>query len=516
MKKNDSKIVVRNTAILIMDYDMGDHTRLENNFRMYDRTTHSFYYLGLFYDEENRILYLPRGIDIWYVEQMMGCNAYIDKKYNEYDYIDEVKLRTLPRDDVQKEALKFLIGVDKYKNNQFKSQLSLNLSTGKGKSYSCIATKAYFEMKSIVITYSTSWLEQWKDYVVQYTNIEAKEILIITGSAIINRLLKSEDLTRYKMFLVTHSAIRSYATRNGWDKITKLFEHLRVGIKFYDESHLNFLNITMIDFYTNVYKTYYITATPARSSEEEDIIYKRYFRNVPAIDLYDDEEDPHTKYIAIRYKSKPTPFELDDCKNQYGLDRNKYCNYLATNDEFYKMLRVVMDLCLKVEGKCLMYIGTNYTIGIVYRWLNANYPELYDNIGIYTTLVHASMKEEQKEKKIILSTTKSCGAAMDIKGLKMTVNLAEPFKSEVLAVQTLGRTRDDDTFYLDIVDMSFVQCRKYYYSKRPIFEKMAVSCSEINIEENDLNSRSINIIDDRAATMSDPMITMGNSMITML
>ena len=49
------------------------------------------------------------------------------------------------------------------------------------------------------------------------------------------------------------------------------------------------------------------------------------------------------------------------------------------------------------------------------------------------------------DKRIILSTVKSCGAAVDIKGLKLTILLAEPFKSEVQTIQTFGRTRDKDT-----------------------------------------------------------------------
>lgn len=514
----EHKIIVRNTAILITNYDIGDSPKLENNFKMFDRINFKEYHFGMYYDEDDRILYLPRGIDIWFVERALNEKAYIDKNYNKYDYIEEVKLRTLPRDDVQREALKFLIGTGKYKNNESKSQLSLNLATGKGKSYSCIATKAYFEIKSIVITFSTNWLQQWKDYVVEYTNIKANEILTISGSAIVNRLLKTkqEDLSRYKMFLVTHSTIKSYSTKYGWKAIGELFKHIKVGIKFYDESHLNFLNITMIDFYTNVYKTYYITATPARSSEEENYIYKKYFMNVPSIDLYDEDEDPHTKYKAIKYRSKPTAFEIQACRNQYGLDRNRYCNYLTEKEEFHKMLVIIMDLCLKVEGKCLIYIGTNYTISYVYRWILINYPELYNEVGIYTTLTPTELKEEQKEKKIILSTTKSCGAAMDIKKLKMTINLAEPFKSEVLAVQTLGRTRDDNTFYIDLVDMSFEQCRKYYYYKKPIFEKRAVSCTEITLNEYDLDARASEIITNRLKVMQRPLITFESDQPTQL
>ena len=46
---------------------------------------------------------------------------------------------------------------------------------------------------------------------------------------------------------------------------------MRVGIKFYDEAHLNFDNMCKIDYYTNTKYTMYITATPARSNEGENL-----------------------------------------------------------------------------------------------------------------------------------------------------------------------------------------------------------------------------------------------------
>ncbi|MGL5751504.1 MAG: hypothetical protein ACRCXT_13305, partial [Paraclostridium sp.] len=98
---------------------------------------------------------------------------------------------------------------------------------------------------------------------------------------------------------------------------------------------------------------------------------------------------------------------------------------------------------------------------------------------------------------IILSTTKSCGPAVDIKGLKNTVVLAEPFKSEVVAVQTLGRTRDNNTNYIEIVDTGFAQINKYYKHKKPVFEKYATSCTEVSIKQNELDIKVSNILMNR-------------------
>ena len=93
---------------------------------------------------------------------------------------------------------------------------------------------------------------------------------------------------------------------------------LRVGIKIYDESHLYFDNTMMIDNFSDVWKTYYLTATPMRSDREEDRIYQRCYEKVPKLSLFDEEKDPHTEYISIHFNSNPTPYDINGCQNMYG------------------------------------------------------------------------------------------------------------------------------------------------------------------------------------------------------
>lgn len=483
-----NKIVLKQTCIEINDYDLGDSYKLENTFSIYDPVYHSKFYKCIHYIPEKRKLIIPRGIDVFWLENLFMTDATIDRKYDEFDYVDNIMIQTLPRDDVQKEALRFMIGLEEYESNANKSMLSVNLNTGKGKTYVSVATIAFLHMRSMIIASSVNWLEQWKERIMEYTDIKANEICFISGSGTINRLFQ-KDISQYKIFLVTHSTLKSYANSNGWDAITNLFKYIRIGIKIYDECHLALDTMSMVDFYTNTYKTYYVTATPARSDQSENIIYKFYFKNVPAIDLFDENTDPRTRYLAIRYHSHPTAQEISKCKNQYGLDRNKYTNYIVNNENFHYIMHIIVDRIKKTYGKVLIYIGTNEAIKVVKKWIETNYPELAHQIGVYTSIVTEN-KDEQLEKKIILSTTKSCGAAMDIHDLKLTIVLAEPFKSEVLARQTLGRTRDKNTLYIDIVDEGFIYTRKYYEYKKPIFSKYATQCNDVKLSDEELASKA--------------------------
>lgn len=500
----NDKIVVTNTAIIINNYDFGDCTKLENCFKIYDQITHSYYYMGMYYDDENKKLYLPRGIDIWYVENLIGEPANIlANKYNKYHTYEDAMIKYLPRDEEQKEALRFMIGKQEYLKNLYKSQLSVNLSTGKGKTYLSIAMLTYFGIRGIVITSTIDWLSQWKERTLEYTDMNSKDIYTISGSGNISRLFRMDEkqLQRYKLFLVTHDSLRSYANNHGWEFIGELFKHLQIGVKIYDEAHLNFNNICMVDFFTNVYKTYYLTATPNKSQERENEIYQLSFKNVPSIDLFDEESDPHTSYVAVMFNSRPSPSQISGCKNKYGLDRNKYTDYVVWQENYHKILAVLLDLSNKLapnkDDKILIYIGTNKAICATYNWMIDNYPELNDNIGIYTSIIDSAEKKKALSKRIILSTTKSAGAAVDIPGLKVTIALAEPYKSEIIARQTLGRTRANNTFYIDTIDVGFEQCRRFYYKKLPTFEKYAKDCSVIKINQSELDTRYTKIIEAR-------------------
>ena len=491
------KIIVKNSCIKVEGYEAHSCPVLEKMFMVFDPNTHSFKYVALHYDAENKILYLPRGIDIQWLQRLLNTEAIVERNnYNKFDYYnDEIKVKYLPRDEDQIEALQFAVGKGKYYRNDAKSQLCINLNTGKGKTYVSIGSMSILGIKSAVITYSKSVLIQWKKCIMEYTNITSKEIYDISGSqAIYNLLLKKpEQIQKIKVFLVTHGTLKSYGDNKGWDAVTSLFEHLKIGLKFFDEAHTNFENMCMIDYYTNVYKTYYLTATPGRSEFSENNIYQFSFMNVESIDLFHPDSDPHTHYIAMRYSSRPSPEIISYCKSKYGLDRNKYTNYIVTNNQFQKMMVVIFNfifckLFKEPSDQMIVYIGTNEAISKVYEMLKMEFPLLKNDIGIFSSMVDVKYKQEALTKKIILTTTKSAGAAIDIRNLKCTLVLAEPFKSEILAKQTLGRTRRNGTYYIELVDRGFKYCNRYYLEKKKIFMKYALDVkfmdfSDLMVEE---------------------------------
>jgi hypothetical protein len=489
---SDYKMVLHNSAIEINDYDLGDCPTLENNFCIWDQLYHRKEYLGIYFDKQNRKVYLPRGVDVDYIRRKLQSTmedrlSSTIVHNHKYGYTKKIKMKLSPRDETQNEALRFILCKDKYVKNSNNSQFSLNLLPGAGKTYLISCVISYLGIKTIVITAQSGILDQWKERLQQYTNIDESEIVKIEGGPMIGRILNGNSTAIGKsVYLCTHSTLQTYGTQHGWDKVSELFKKLEIGIKVFDEAHQNFQNMSLIDFAArDVWRTYYVTATPARSDRKEDQIYKTYMKNIPSIDLFNPNEDPHTSYIAIKYNSYPRPSDINGCKNSvYGISNPLYIDYLMRNDRFWIMFDYIFSLIYKAGGRALFYIGTNSAIAKIYQRIMTNYPELYNDVGIYTSV--AENKQEEKTKKYILTTTKSAGAGEDIAHLKYSVVLAEPFKSEVLARQTLGRTRDRDTVYIELVDVGFKQIVAYYNAKRSIFSKYATKCSNMNVDNGTL------------------------------
>ena len=487
------KMILTNSAIIVNDYKSGSCPTLERNFKIWDPTYHRYNIIGMWYDPKTEQLYLPRGSDVSYIKRKIestldpedDLSTTVYRAYR-YGYTKEIRMKKAPRNSRQEEALQFMLCKGKYETNSAKSQFSVNLTTGLGKTYCACGVISYTGIRSIIITSQTGLLKQWKQRLFDYTDISDNDIVFLEGSAMLNRIINGQSsVVNKSIYLVTHSTLQSFGSTYGWDKVGLVFEKLGIGIKIFDEAHQNFTNMCMIDFYTNVWRTYYLTATPQRSDKDENRIYQIYLRNVPHIDLFDDELDPHTNYISIKFNSNPRPSDIVKCRNlSYGLNRMAYIDYLMKNDRFWMMFDYIFSLIYKAGGKALFYIGINTGILKVRDRILFNYPELRNDIGIYTSITED--KVEEKNKKYILTTTKSAGAGEDIAHLKYSVVLAEPFKSEVLARQTLGRTRDPNTTYIELVDVGFRQLVKYYTAKKPIFAKYALSCKNIDVTDTKL------------------------------
>jgi hypothetical protein len=161
-------------------------------------------------------------------------------------------------------------------------------------------------------------------------------------------------------------------------------------------------------------------------------------------------------------------------------------------ENFDFISRIVMDMVYHIPGKKMFFFATNNSIVFFYQWLICNYPELQNDIGIFTSI--NENKAAAKDKTYILTTSKSAGAAVDIPDLMVCVNMAEPTKSPPQNKQRFGRTRAYNSYYIDVVDTSLKVISNYYKQSYLMFEKYALDCRDVVFSQTQLKNTAFNVM----------------------
>lgn len=475
------KITVKHTSIHISNYNIGDCEALEKKLSVWDPLYYKFVPTAFMYNKETKELRIPRGIDINYVEKLFNTTAYIDYTPDEYDTMS-IKVKTLPRDDIQRKSISFLIGEGDFKYTSKYSQLLLNLPTGTGKTYVASTSLQFIGMKAIIITPTDKIKKQWYDTFMAMTDVTEHHICDISGSNVIKKILKTKN-NKFKIYLVNHGTIASYGKSNGWGAVHELFKHIRVGVKIYDEAHLNFANTIKIDLNTNTKKTFYLTATFERSDYKENYLFSTCFKSAVKYGYETrDEIRKHIMYLSIMYNSKPDLGVQGYMTTRMGFNKNRYADYQETCPEFYDALKYAIDFFKTKEGKILILSTTISQVDKIHEFIRNNIPD--KTVSAFHSKISDDDKIKAMDADIICSTPKSAGTGTDIRGLRTAI-MCEAYSSAVQADQVPGRLREysdhENTFYVELVDMGFQKVYKMYRTRLPVFKKKCLKLLNIDL-----------------------------------
>ena len=475
----EKKIVLYNTRIDIHGYEIGDCEELESSLCVWNQIYFRLEPRGLQYNEKEKILSVPRGIDVNFLVSKLKLPVHTDTNYNKFDKVN-LKLKYEPRNDIQIKSLAFLTGEGKFNYTQEYSQLSLNLDTGDGKTYCVIASLCLHKMKAIIITHTENIKDQWKKSLIKFTNIDPRRICDLTGTKKMEDMF-TEDTDDYDMYLVNHGTIQSYAKKNGWENLNRFFEYIRVGIKVFDEAHLHFKSIINVDLNTNVHKTFYLTATFERTDKSEDRVFHLCFKNIAKYGYETrGEKRKHIKYVAVKFNSKPNMEDQMSIKTKMGFNRHAYMDYQMEKGIIFDVIKYVMDTFGRLEGKALVLSSkiesADKLKDLIVEW----YPD--KSVGIYHSKISKVEKEGIKEYDIISSTPQSCGTGFDVPGLRYNIML-EPYNATITANQVCGRLReipDEFTYHIELIDVGFPKVKEMYRKRLKVFKEKCYSVSEVD------------------------------------
>lgn len=494
VKKNESdykyKIELFNSRIEIHNYDLRDCPQLERRLTAYDMNG-KISWRNFVHDSDKKTLIISGGINVsillsWFhLDINEICES--SQETNEYSNI-EINLNTSPKNSIQEEAIDFLLSSGHYKVLNNTHQRILALKTGEGKTYCTIAAISKIKWKSCIIIHNEGLMKQWIKSWKLFTDIKEEEIYIIKGHDSIESLLSlpQDIINSYKIFLASHRTLSNLANTEP-DKLSNLFKVMKVGIKVFDEGHKEQRAVNLIDFYTDVKETWYLTATPGRSDYQEQEIFKFCYATTPRYGEEMRYDNPYHNVWLINYNSYPTPKEKKSMITFRGFNYPKYTDYCF--DTKWDILSVpfftILDKIVKKKGKIAILIPKNNIIEIMADIIKEHFNDAY-GVGTYCTIIpNKEEREKELDNKIILSTEKSLGTGMDIKGLKFLM-LFVPVRSDVIVEQILGRLREipgENVFFIDFCDYGFDAIVAQRKKRLKLYEKKAKSIKTIEFRD---------------------------------
>jgi superfamily II DNA or RNA helicase len=307
------------------------------------------------------------------------------------------------------------------------------------------------------------------------------DVFDITGSEDMEKIVNGTVAS--KIYLVNHQTIASYAKTHGWNGVKEFFDLSSICVKVFDESHKFFENALMIDYFSNVSYTYYLTATFARSDARESAIYKSVYSSVKRFGeetLNYEEKRKHIVFVAMYYHTSPTLQDKNSMNTLHGFSSYKFIDY-ALKEESNTLMRVIehiLSSTSNLKGSTLIISPKIDSCEYI-----ANEIKKFTDKSVGTVHSRNSKEENEKniKKDIICSTIKSIGEGDDIRNLRILIN-TEPLGSRSLADQLRGRLREfsktDDTFMFYPIDTSISETTLFFKRILPVMKK---KCKEIII-----------------------------------
>lgn len=451
------------------------------------------------YDKRNKILKIPAGYGINNILEYLS-NSYhevvwdIEDKHKEFvDYYTtnlEMRPGYEPRDKIQIDAINFLSScvTDEYTEGKG-HQLYLSLDTGMGKTFCTIYTLVKLKLPAIIISYNLS--DQWVEKIKEYVKIKDSDIFVIRGSESIKKILTSEKT--YPFYIASVSTLRRFSDM--YKNLNLLFDRMKIAVKVFDEAHNQYKANSFIDVNSDVRYTFYLTATPGRSSYLEDRVYKNIFATIPIHGVYTHTLKNYYKIKYLKYDTRPSYNDRRSCSTQKGFSAINYFNYLFRNEEkklaIVGMIKYYADKILipYPKHRVLVFIPSLEFMDYLYKFLTNNYNLPY-TVGQYcSNIKNIKDREEMLNKNLIITTIAAGSTGKDIPNLKAVISMT-PFSSSILCRQILGRLRElkdgGDSYFLDFTDIGFSSAVKQRYLRSGILNQRAASTEEKFINLNDM------------------------------
>jgi hypothetical protein len=153
----------------------------------------------------------------------------------------------------------------------------------------------------------------------KHTDLIEADIKILSGQ---DAVKKEKEETSGKIFIAIHRTLGNIISEDS-NSLNSLMNKLKIGVRIFDESHVDFKNICAINSLSNVEYTLYLTATPSRSNFNDNTLYGKVFKKIP---YFNGENNASEKYHSVVFYKINTYPNLEtklNIKTRYGFSSAK-------------------------------------------------------------------------------------------------------------------------------------------------------------------------------------------------
>jgi len=465
-----NSIVVRN-----VDQDSQSFKNMNYNYSIWDKVQHKYTFSA--YTLIDNDLYFPASTSVEEIQKYFkNKDVVINYKTTARSGPLQYNMKHEPRNDLQKQSINFLMTMQKDNDNR---ERFLSLATGSGKTYVTINVISKLKKRAIVVVDTLDLAAQWKREFLNHSDLQDEHIVILSGQDSVDKELKEKV---GKIYIAIHRTLGNMLN-NDYNSINLLMNKLKIGIRVFDEAHVHFKSICMLNALSNVEYSIFLTATPSRSNFTDDYLYGRIFRRIPYFNGKKINQEKYHTVIMYPMNSKPDLQTKLGVKTKYGFSAARWAQY--TSDEgfeyFWETFEAIVDK-FKLKERDHKIAILLPTIEFIKK-IQPLAEDLGFEVGTFIGEIRKDKRLDELNKKMILTNDKMFDKGIDVEDLEILINFI-PFSSLVKTEQIIGRLRygeNKKSILIDIVDYGFEETIKQSKLRKRFYKKKAEKIIEIDL-----------------------------------
>lgn len=390
-------------------------------------------------------------------------NIYQDNAWRFYNMYDPVQMS----EEFSPTPIQLDI-ISRYNQLKNRTSVFINMPTASGKTLTGIYLAAQFGKRTLIMCYKKDVLDQWYNSFLKFTDISEDQMLMINGSAHIDKLYEEMKDPGYiyegpSIVFCTTVLFHNLIHRKP-DLFTDMIRRFGFGLKIVDEAHKHPATITKMNALTNIPRSIYMSAEFRRANRQMDKFLFSTFFNTNVLKPEDKfiDDFKYTVGVVVEYNSFPSDVEHDGCFGRRGFAEFPYMRYQYEKGTILNVLDELMLTITKIPGKIIIFTNLIEHVDLLFSHFVPLYGQSRKIARLYGDVDDVERSIVTNDADLIISTYKSLDTGTDIRNIKHIVSTVPV--DIITDNQAAGRSRplDDgsNAFYYILSDVGFKYVKK--------------------------------------------------------